>query len=516
MSMLDSTVTSVALPTIMNVFGVSMTGIQWVTTAYTLSMAVVVPLGPYLSRVFGAERVFLAALFVFTICSFLCGVSWSLNTLILFRILQALGGGIMMPIGMAMVLALFPPSKRGLAMGVFGVAMTAAPAFGPTLGGYIVDSLGWEYVFYVNVPIGIIAVMMAFVFFEFAPRQPFPRFDIPGFISSAIGSSFILYLLGKSESIDWTDPTYIYMTIVGVGALIFFVANEIVSDNPLLDLRILKYRNYTVSMILVIVQQLMMVGVIYTTPIFLQNFRGLNALQSGQVLLPSSLVMAALMPIAGKLTDIAGQRGTKWLIGSGVAISGTFTFILSSKLTLDASIMDIIILNSIRNIGLGISMMPVMTLGLFSIPVADAQKATALQRFIQQISASMVIAAVTYSITTKFNANYAGAVAQLTPSNVPLSDTLRALSGMLVQQGMAAADATQQALTLIVTRIYQENYVLAMQFTIFLTALVGTCALLLVPFFKVDKRQQALNAMPVPAAHSPAPRRATAEASADR
>jgi len=496
MTMLDSTVTTVALPTIMNVFGVSLTGIQWVTTAYTLAMAVIVPLGPYLSRVFGAERVFHVALAVFTACSFMCGFAWSINTLILFRVLQAFGGGIMMPIGMGMVMALFPPSKRGLAMGVFGVAMTAAPAFGPTLGGYIVDSLGWEYVFYVNVPIGVIAVALAFFFFDFGKRKPFPRFDISGFISSALGSSFLLYLLGKSDNIDWSDHTYIYMLIVGIGAMIFFIVNEIVVDEPLLDLRILKHRNYTVSMILVVVQQLMMMGVVYTTPMFLQNFRGLTALQSGEVLLPSSLVMGILMPVAGKLTDIAGERGTKWLIASGVSLCGIMTFILSSKFTLDVNITDIIILNSIRNIGLGISMMPVMTLGLFSIPVDDAQKATALQRFIQQFSSSMVVAVITYSITTRFNANYAGATAQLTSSNLPLMDTINELAANMVAQGMAAADAASQALTTIVTQIYQANYVLAMQFTIFWTAIVGTCAILLVPFFKVDKKKQAELAIP--------------------
>ena len=487
MSMLDSTVTTVALPTVMNVFGVGMTSIQWLTTAYTLSMAVVVPLGPYLSRVFGAEGVFLASLIVFTCGSFLCGFSQSLDMLILFRILQALGGGIMMPIGMGIVMQLFPPSHRGLALGVFGVAMMAAPAFGPTIGGFIVDSLGWRYVFYVNVPIGIAAVLLGFVFFDFVKRQPFPRFDIAGFVSSAIGSGFLLYLLGKADSIDWTNPTYVYIAIAGVGALVFFIVNEIFRDDPLLDLRLLKNRNYSVSLILVTVQQLMMMSVMYTTPIFLQNFRGLTAMQSGEVMLIPSLVMALLMPVAGRVTDIVGEKGTKWVVAAGIVISGSMTLILSTKMTLGASITDVVLYNSLRNIGMGMSMMPVMTLGLFSIPLKDSQNATALQRFIQQFSSSMSTAIVTYMVTSRFNVNYAGATAQLTPFNLPFMAQVNAIASQLAQAGMSAANATQQAMISIVTQLYEQNYVLAIQFTIFLTAIIGIGALVMVPIFKIDK-----------------------------
>jgi len=499
MSMLDSTVVNVTLPTIMSVFNVAMSGVQWISTAYTLSMAIVIPLGPYMSRVFGPERVYMAALAIFTASSFLCGFSWSLNTLIVFRIIQAIGGGVMMPIGMGMVMTLFPPSKRGLAFGVFGVAMTAAPAFGPTLGGYVVDALGWRYVFYINVPIGIVAFFLGTMFFQFIKRNPFPRFDIVGFLSAGIGSSLLLYLLGQNTSIDWTDPKYIYMTILGVGGIVFFLINELLIDEPLLDLRLLKNRNYSVSMILSIIQTLMMMSIAYTTPIFLQDFKGMSAMESGEVLLPSSLVMALFMPIAGRITDMAGPRMTKWVIAIGITICGASTFWMSSLMHIDASITDIIIASSIRNIGLGISMMPVQTMGLFSIPVKDSQRATALQTFIRQYSSSITVALVTFSVTSRFDSNYANAAAQLTPFNQPLNNLIAQLSPMLTAGGVPAGSSSQEVLSLVVGQLYEQNYVLAIQYTIFTFAIVGMFALVMVPFFKIAHKPKP-GAVPNPSA----------------
>jgi len=488
LSAISATTVSVALPTIMNVFSASLDDVQWITTAYTLTMAIVIPLTPYLSHVFCSERVYLVALIVFSVFSVACAFSWSLNVMIVFRVLQALGGGMMMPIGMGMVISLFPPSKRGVAFGVFGVAAMAAPAFGPTLGGYIVEYFGWDYIFFLNVPLGLLSVLLALRFFTFSPRKPFPRFDIAGFVSATIGSSLLLYLLGRNEKIDWHDPSYVYMAILGAGAFVFFVVNEWYARRPLLDLRILRDRNFSLSLLMTIAQMAMMMSVAYTMPVFLQSFKGLTAMQSGAVLLPSSLVMALFMPIAGRISDMAGERGTKWIIGLGIVITEACTFWISTLFSVNASLTMLIIASSIRNIGLGISMMPARTLGLINIHTPEAsQKATAMSSFIQQYSSSLSIATVTMLITSRLNATYAQATAQLTPFNVPLTQTISQMTQGFVAQGMSAADATTQALQQIVKGIYIDNYVLAIQHTIFTLAVAGVVALIFVPLFKTHK-----------------------------
>ncbi len=484
LSMISSTTIGVALPTIMNVFGATLDTAQWITTAYALTMAIVIPVAPYLSKVFSGERVYLAALAIFTIFSTLCAFSWSLDAMLFFRIMQAIGGGMMSPIGMGMVLSLFPANKRGAAFGVFGIAAMAAPAFGPTLGGYIVQFFGWRYIFYVNLPFGLISVFLALKYFKFGKRIPFPKFDLLGFISAAIASGLILYLLGKNQQLDWNNPLYTYMVIIGIGAFVFFVVNELTCESPLLDLRILTNRNYGVSTVLTIVQSLMMMSISYTLPIFLQNFKGLTAMQSGEVLLPSSLVMALIMPIVGRITDIAGIRGTKLIVGLGIAISSVATIYISFFMNVDASVTAIIVISSIRNIGFGISMMPARTLGLTDIKQADSQSATAMSTFIMQFSSSISVAIMTLMISSRVNSNYANATAQLTPFNVPFNEAVKNLTANFINSGLSAAEASSQALSMILKNIYTDNYVLAIQHSVFVTAFVGILAVFLVPLFK--------------------------------
>lgn len=484
LSAISSTTISVALPTIMNVFGTNLDGVQWITTVYALVMAIVIPLTPYLSKVFSSERVYIAALFIFTVFSTLCAFSTSLNMMLFFRIMQAIGGGMMAPIGMGMVIALFPVEKRGLAFGVFGIAAMAAPAFGPTIGGYIVQYFGWEYIFYLNLPFGIIAVILALKFFKFGERAPFPRFDIAGFISAALASSLLLYLLGKNQNLNWHDPIYTYMVIIGVGALIFFIANELFSESPLLDLRLLKNRNFSASLFITMITSLVLMGISYTMPVFLQNFRGLTAMESGVVLLPSTLVMALIMPIAGKITDLAGVRGTKWIIAGGIILCSMTTFMISELININSSITSIIILTSIRNIGLGLFMMPARTLGLIEITHRDSQKATSLSTFVTQFASSISVAFVTLVISTQVNVNLTSATSQLTPFNIPFTDTIKNLAANFVSHGLSAEAASSQALTVIYKQIYTENYVLAIQYAVFVTAVIGLVALIVVPLFK--------------------------------
>jgi len=490
LSAISATTISVALPTIMNVFGVSLSDVQWVVTGYAMAMAIIIPLAPYLSRVFSSERVYLFAMAIFISFSTLGAFSWSLHAMLLFRIMQAIGGGLMQPIGMGMIVALFPPHKRGVAFGVFGIAAMAAPAFGPTLGGYIVQFFSWHYIFFINLPVGLVGIALGLKFFQFGARIPFPKFDVSGFISATIGSGLLLYLVGKNTEIDWNDPYYVYILIIGVGSLVFFVVNELYSESPLLDLRILKNRNFSVSLVLTVIQMTMLMSVSYVLPVFLQDFKGLSAMHSGQVLLPASLVMAVLMPVAGRISDAVGENGTKVVIALGIALAGSATFFLATKINMSVSIISITMVASIRNVGLGVAMMPARTLGLVNIMPKDSTKATAMSSFIAQFSSSLTVAFVTLMVSNRLNATYAYATSQVTALNTPFNEAVHTLVVNFISKGMSVADATNNAAIMVMQDVYINDYCLAIEHTILIVALVGVIGVLVIPFFKTSKQKK--------------------------
>src|SRR6266568_2051508 len=245
MSILDATVVNIALAKLQAVFGADLNQIQWVFTAYLLSLAVSVPLAGYLADRFGIKRVYLIALVLFTGGSMLCGLSWSTESIIFFRILQGLGGGALMPLAQAMIFSAFPPQERGMASATLGIPALLAPALGPTLGGYIVQYGDWRLIFYLNVPIGIIGFIMA-LFLLRERRSPNPgRFDLPGFVLSTIGFATLLYGISDASTDGWTSGKVIAFIAVGIISLIGFALVELRSESPLLDIRLFKDWNFT-------------------------------------------------------------------------------------------------------------------------------------------------------------------------------------------------------------------------------------------------------------------------------
>ena len=250
MSILDSSIVNIALPKMMAVFGVPLDDAKWILTSYTLALGAIIPLTGYLQEVFGAKRIYMFALAMFTLGSLLCGFSWSNTSMIGFRVIQAIGGGMIMPVGMSIIYQVFPREKIGLALGFWGIAAMAAPAIGPTLGGYIIEKMDWRLIFNVNVPIGIIGVILAGILLKGTERKPFKSFDIIGFLSSTVGIVSILYVLGEGSTIDWGKIQNPILMTLGCLSLILFVVNELTHPDPLLDLRIFKLFDFSISQII--------------------------------------------------------------------------------------------------------------------------------------------------------------------------------------------------------------------------------------------------------------------------
>ncbi|MBV7273933.1 DHA2 family efflux MFS transporter permease subunit [Clostridium thailandense] len=485
MSILSSSIINVALAKMMTVFGVSLDDIKWVMTSYTLTLGAIIPLTGYLQEIFGAKKVYTVALGMFTIGSALCGFAWSNSSMIVFRVFQAIGGGMMQPVGMAILYKVFPREKIGLAFGVYGIAAMAAPAIGPTLGGLIIEKLDWRLIFTVNIPIGIIGVILAIILLEDEPMKPFKSIDIIGFLSSTVGIVSILYVLGEGASIDWSDVKNPMLIALGSLSLILFIVNELTHPDPLLDLRVLKLFDFSISLIIVSVLTIALMGISYVLPLFLQNIRGYTAMETGIIMLPSALVMGALMPVSGRLFD---KFGAKPIVIPGLIILAAASFELSKVINMNSSKEFIILVSCIRAIGLGIAMMPISTVGLNAVNKEMIPKATALNSTIRQIASSIGITLITVIIQSKTNYNYLKLAEQITNYNKVANDTIGTLTKLYMHGGLSQGTAKVSALTKLTTIIQGQATIDAMAYAIYVTGAIVIVAIVLTLLMSNEKK----------------------------
>ncbi|MGH3788128.1 MAG: DHA2 family efflux MFS transporter permease subunit [Pseudonocardiaceae bacterium] len=416
-SILDITIVNVAIPTIQNEYGVTTDDAQWVVTAYALTEGVVVPVTAWLGYRFGLSRVYSLALLSFAAGSALCGLAWDLNSLVIFRILQAIPGGILPAITLSILFRIVPRERFGAAMGLYGLGVVSAPAIGPPLGGYLVEYFDWRLIFFINVPIGILGVVAALLVLPRFPREPGRRFDVLGFVTVA-GGLFAL-LLATSEGSDWGWGSYRILGLItfGVLSLALFAVIELEVTDPLLDVRIFRYWAFTHSLLLIALLMVVMFGVLFYIPQFLQRVQGLGALDSGLALLPQALVMAVLMPIAGLVYDRIGPR---WPAAIGLAIVAVSTYLLHTT-TIDTSRGEITWTLTLLGTGLGIAMMPIFTGGIAVIPMARVNVASAFNNVVQRVSGAIGLAILTAILTNQQAEQLAGRAA-LVPADTVTPD----------------------------------------------------------------------------------------------
>jgi EmrB/QacA subfamily drug resistance transporter len=487
MSILDSSIVNIAIPKIMTVFGISMDKSKWILTSYTLALGAIIPLTGYLQDVFGSKKIYMFALGMFTIGSMLCGFSWNNTSMICFRVIQAIGGGMIMPVGMSIIYEIFPREKIGLALGVWGIASMAAPAIGPTLGGYIIEKLDWRLIFNLNVPIGIIGVFLAAILLKDSRPKKVNPFDIVGFLSSTIGVVSILYVLGEWSSIDWSKARYPLLIALGCLSLLLFVVNELTHPYPLLDLSVFKLFNFTMSQIIVSILTLALMGGVYVMPLFLQNIRGYTAMETGIIMFPAAIVVGILMPISGNLFD---KIGIKPVVIPGLVILGISSYMLSNSINMNSTREFITILLCLRSVGLGLAMMPINTAGMNAVPKNLIAKASALSNTIRQISSSLSITIMTVIIQNRTNYNYLKLSEQITSYNKTAVDTINSLTSGYMYSGQSASEAKASAIYTLTSIIQGKSTVDAMAYAVAITALIVVIAILLTFLMRNELKKQ--------------------------
>ena len=395
MSVLDTSIVNVAIPTMQGQFGASPDDIEWVSTAYTLCLGVVVPTSAWLGERLGLRRLYLIALVSFSFFSALCGTASDLNMMIFYRILQAIPGGVIPVTCLTILYRMVPPSKLGSAMGLYGLGIVFAPGVGPTLGGYLVDYVDWRLIFYINVPIGILGAIAAMVVLPKFPATPGRKFDLPGF--ACIASACFALLLAVSEGTQWGWSGYrvLILVTVGIDMLVLFVVVELQVKEPLLNLHVFRYWPFVNSLILMGIVYTGLFSTLYLVPQFLQNVQGITAWHAGLVVMPQALVMAVLTPVAGRLFD---KMGARRLVIFGMAINGSAA-LLMMKINFDMTRTEIILRLMMFAGGMALCFMPIMTGGMSALPPEIVSAGSAINTLVQRVIAAIGLAGVT-ALTT--------------------------------------------------------------------------------------------------------------------
>jgi EmrB/QacA subfamily drug resistance transporter len=404
MVILDSTVVNVAIPNLQESFHASLKTIQWTITGYTLALAAVIPLAGWMTDRFGAKRIFLITIALFTLGSVLCAVAQSPEQLVIFRVIQGIGGGMVSPIGMAMIFKLAPTEKRGTVMGMLGIPMLLAPAAGPILSGWLIGFASWHWIFLINLPIGIAAMLVGFKYLPNLERHKTPSLDIVGMILAPIGFSMLAYGVTEGAT-DWSSSKTLTGLIVGGVALLIFIVVELFQKQPLLELRVFGSSDFTRGVILTWISQIALIGSILMVPLYLQNILGYTALKSGLTTLPMALCSVIFMPIGGRLFDKLGARP---LAFSGLTIISVALFLLS-KIDVNTTRAMIMLPLGMMGAGMGLSMMSLNTHVLNSAPRRLVSRVTPLTTASQQVIMSFAVTGLTGYLTSRIGYHMADA-----------------------------------------------------------------------------------------------------------
>ncbi|OCT15606.1 MFS transporter [Paenibacillus pectinilyticus] len=396
MVILDTTAMNVALSKLVVDFKTDLPTIQWAVTGYMLASAAVIPLAGWLSDRFGAKNVFLTSVLLFTIASLLCATPNSAELLITFRVLQGLGGGFVMPVAMAYVYRLSPPSKIGQVMGMLGVPILIAPAIGPILSGWLVEYHSWHWIFLINLPVGIFSFIFGLWKLPVAARKKVAGFDLPGMILGPIAFASLSYGISQGAQ-GWTSDKALGGMIVGAIALIAFVIVELKAKIPLLELRVFKSFDFSFSIFIQWVIQFCMFSAIFLLPQFLQQARGFGAFESGLTTFPQAIASGLMMPIGGYLFD---KIGVRWLVVIGLSLVSGAIF-QYSHMDLTTQRTDLILPLAMAGAGMGLMMMPINSHLIKKAPQDLVSRVTSLTSAMQQVISSFGVAIVVTILTSR-------------------------------------------------------------------------------------------------------------------
>ncbi len=485
MQVIDSSIVNVALPDMMGNLGASLDEIAWVSTGYILASVIVIPLTGFLGDLFGRKRYFVGSIIVFTTASFFCGASHSLGMLIFWRVVQGVGGGALMTVSQAVLFESFPTEEAGMAMALFGLGVMVGPTIGPTLGGWLTDNYGWPWIFFINIPIGIVAAVMIAGYVRDPAHQKRPhRIDYMGIALLIASVSAVQYVLEHGERDDWFASGFITtLVVIGVVGGALLIWRELTTEHPAIDVRVLRHRQMWVGTVLGVVMGIGLYAMSFTLPVFLQANLRMTAEQTGIVLLPGAIATALSMLVAGRLSNRVDAR---LLITIGVLIFAMAAWQLS-RMTGQSGAPDFFWPLINRGVGLGLMFVPLTTITLAELDPRELAQGTGLYNFFRQLGGSFGIAGIS-TLLIRFTAeNRANLVAHVTASDPATVSRLQMLAHGLMAKGTDFWSAQRQALALMDQQLMGQASVIAYSRVYVLSALI---ILLLIPLLLLVRKTQ--------------------------
>src|SRR5262252_6933169 len=490
MEVLDTSIANVALPHIAGNLGASNDESTWVLTSYLVSNAIVLPISGWLATTFGRKRFFLLCIFLFTLTSLLCGLAPSLPLLIFFRILQGAGGGGLQPMAQAILADTIPPHQRGLAFALYGVTAIIAPTIGPTLGGWITDNYSWRWIFFINLPVGIITLLLVSRLVEDPPwlkrtQGAGIKFDYIGFGLLAIGIGSLQVMLDKGQEDDWFGSHFILTLAIlaGVG-LVCCVLWSWFQERPIIDVRLYKNLNFLSANGMMFVLGILLFSSLVMMPLYLQSLMGYTAESAGLVLSGGGLLLLFLMPVVGVLSSKVEAR---YIIAFGWGALAIGMFISSQRLDLDISFASASTLRMIQVFGLGFLFVPINLVSYVGMPVEKSGSVAGLVNFMRNIGSSVGTSLVTTLIARRAQVHQVYLGAHISPGHPGVEAAAKGLAARLVASGVQVEHAMQIANGLLYRNLIGQATVLAYLDTFLV--LSGASAIMFVLSFALKRNQ---------------------------
>lgn len=496
MEVLDTTVVNVSLPHIAGNLGATTDESTWVVTSYLVANAIVLPATGWLSRVFGRKRFYMTCVAGFTVSSVLCGLAPSLMWLVVFRVVQGLSGGALQPISQAVLLECFPARRRGMGMAIFGIGVVFAPIIGPTLGGWITDDYTWRWIFYINIPVGILSLVMSEIYVADPPylRRGVGRVDYIGLGLLALGIGCLQVVLDTGQRNDWFETSWItQLAVLSVACLIALVWWERRAEHPIIELSVFRIRNFAPGITLMFMLGLALYGSLVLLPIFLQTLLGYSAMQSGLAMSPGGIGTLIFMPLVGFLV---GRRDPRYLIAFGLAMLSVSMFMMA-RYNLQISFWDAVYPRIVMGIGLAFLFVPIATAAFAFVPRDRTGSATGIFNLMRNLGGSFGIAIITTLLAQRAQFHQARLVENVTPYNPIYQDAIRRAIEGLTSAGQSAWLAQRQAIGIMYSQVLRQA--MAMSF-IDCFWLMGVVMLALIPVVFIMRRPPR-HAGPGPAAH---------------
>jgi DHA2 family multidrug resistance protein len=490
MEVLDTSIANVALPHIAGGLSAGQDESTWVLTSYLVSNAIILPISAWLATRMGRKRFYMMCVILFTASSFLCGLAPSLGMLIFFRILQGAGGGGLAPSEQAILADTFEPAKRGIAFAVYGMAVVVAPAIGPTLGGWITDNYSWRWIFYINIPVGLLSLYLTYRMVEDPPYLEVERaksktfkIDYVGLGLVALGVGCLQVVLDKGQESDWLSSPWIatFAAIAGI-ALVTWIFWEWFHPNPIVDLHLFQSRNFAAAMVITFVLGTVLFGTTVLIPQFLQTQLGYSAVQAGEALAGGGFAMMLMMPIAGLLVSRVDPRG---MMAVGFASTALALVYMSRHMTLGIDFETAALLRTLQTLGLAFIFIPSNTLAYVGIPQEKNNQVSSMNAFVRNVGGSIGIATIFTFVVRQSQKHQNFLVAHTAAGNSQFRATIAGMSHALAMHGVDAVQSTHKAYAMMYRAIIAQATTLAYVDVISVLALVVAC---LTPLSYIMKR----------------------------